>query len=85
MIRRIYLTSGQVSSVAVSPDGNKLYVGTSAAGSFRLLVYNLVTVRPASSKMTVSSTGDLVATSGGVWGTAGTGTSEWAWFAQKAT
>ena len=30
VIRRIYLTDGPASSVAVSPDGSKLYVGLAA-------------------------------------------------------
>jgi hypothetical protein len=74
-------TSGQVSSLAVSPGGSKLYVGT---GAFRLLAYNPVSGAPlGSSSMTgLSSTGgNLVATSGGVWGTVGIGMSEWVWFA----
>lgn len=79
VIRRIP-TSGPVSSVAVAPDG-KLYVGT---GAFRLLAYNPATgAQLGSSAMTgLSSTGgNLVATSGGVWGTVGIGMSEWVWFA----
>jgi hypothetical protein len=76
-------TSGQVSSVAVVPDGSKLYVAT---GALTLLAYNPVTgAQLGSSSMTgLSSTGgNLVATSGGVWGTVGIGMSEWVWFAQK--
>lgn len=82
VIRRI-ATSGQVSSVAVVPDGSKLYVAT---GALTLLAYNPVTgAQLGSSSMTgLSSTGgNLVATSGGVWGTVGIGMSEWVWFAQK--
>jgi hypothetical protein len=82
VIRRIP-TSGQVSSVAVVPDGSKLYVAT---GALTLLAYNPVTgAQLGSSSMTgLSSTGgNLVATSGGVWGTVGIGMSEWVWFAQK--
>jgi outer membrane protein assembly factor BamB len=75
---RIDLTAGQASSVAVSPDGSKLYVGT---GSFQLLVYDLATgVQALSSSMSASG-GSLLATAGGVWGTTGTGMSEWVWFA----
>jgi len=91
LIRRIYLTAGAASSVAVSPDGSRLYVGigpstpsTSSApsSSFQLLTYDLATgVQTASSKMAVGGAGNLVATSGGVWGTAGAGMSEWVWFA----
>jgi len=73
-------TSGQVGSVAVAPDG-KLYVST---GALKLLAYNQGTgAQLGSSSMTgLSSTGgNLVATSGGVWGTVGIGMSEWVWFA----
>jgi hypothetical protein len=73
-------TSGPVSSVAVAPDG-KLYVGT---GAFRLLAYNPATGAQlgSSAMIGLSSTGgNLVATSGGVWGTVGIAMSEWVWFA----
>jgi len=75
-------TSGQVSSLAVTPDGSKLYVG---AGAFKLLAYNPATgALLGSSAMTGLSTGgNLVATSGGVWGTVGIGMSEWVWFAPR--
>ncbi|HEX5303246.1 MAG TPA: hypothetical protein VFW50_40270 [Streptosporangiaceae bacterium] len=75
---RIYLTAGRASSVAVSPDGSKLYVGV---GSFQLLTYDLATSRELASSRMSGSGGNLVATSGGVWGTTGTGMSQWVWFA----
>ncbi len=75
---RIYLTAGRASSVAVSPDGRKLYVGV---GSFQLLTYDLATGREVASSLMSGSGGNLVATSGGVWGTTGTGMSQWVWFA----
>ncbi len=82
LIRRIYLTDGPASSVAVAPDGSKLYVGLAASDSFRLLTYDLASdVQTGSSKMTSGGVGNLVATSGGVWGTDGSGMSEWVWFA----
>jgi hypothetical protein len=82
LIRRIYLPADPASSVAVSPDGGMLYVGTAPAGRFRLLTYDLATGRMvASSWMSAGGAGNLVATSGGVWGTAGTGMSQWVWFA----
>jgi hypothetical protein len=79
-IQRIQLLGGSASSVAVSPDGSKLYVGT---GSFRLLIYNLAsdTVEGSSTMSIGGYGGNLVATSGGVWGTIGVGMSEWVWFA----
>jgi hypothetical protein len=75
---RIYLTGIQASSVAVSPDGSKLYVGT---GSFRLMAFNAVTQRQVSSSRMPGNAGNLLATDGGVWGTTGSGMSEWVWFA----
>ena len=79
VVRRI-ATSGPVSSVAVAPGG-KLYVGT---GAFVLLTYNPATgaLLGSSAVADLGSTGgNLVATSGGVWGTVGIGMSEWVWFA----
>jgi len=78
----IDLAGGGASSVAVAPDGSKLYVGTGPSGSFRLLVYDLATgIQALSSQMSLNGAGNLVATSGGVWGTTGIGMSEWVWFA----
>jgi hypothetical protein len=80
VITRYFLPAGLADSVAVSPDGSTLYVGT---GSFRLVDFDV-----ASGHVTAESTlvlggtgGNLVATSGGVWGTVGVGMSEWVWFA----
>jgi hypothetical protein len=84
VMKRISVPSGPVTSVAVSPDGSKLYVLT---GTFDLLTYNPVTgAELASSNMPglTSVAGNLVATSGGVWGTTGAGMSELAWFAPDA-
>ena len=82
---RISLTAGRASSVAVSPDGSKLYVGvvpSTPSGSFQLLVYDVATgIQASSSQLSVGGAGNLVATDGGVWGTTGTGMSEWVWFA----
>ena len=76
--RRTGLTAGQASSVAVSPDGSKLYVGI---GSFHLLVYDLPAGILTSASQMSGNGGNLLATAGGVWGTTGTGMSEWVWFA----
>jgi len=84
IIQRIYLTAGTASSAAVSPDGSTLYVGVGSSASFKLLVYNLAannTVEGSSSLTSGGAGGDLVATSGGVWGITGSGMSEWTWFA----
>ena len=80
IIQRIFLTAGPASSVAVSPDGSKLYVGI---GSFKLLAYDVSSaIEVMSSTLAdTDSGGNLVATSGGVWGTTGTGQSQWTWFA----
>jgi hypothetical protein len=82
---RISVTAGQVSSVAVSPDGSRLYVGvvpSTPSGSFQLLVYDVATGSQASSsQLSVGGAGNLVATDGGVWGTTGIGMSQWVWFA----
>jgi len=83
VIKRI-TTPGQVNSLAVDAGGNKLYAGTAPSSAFKLLAYNPATgAQLGSSTMTgLSSTGgNLVATSGGVWGTVGVGMTEWVWFA----
>jgi hypothetical protein len=84
LINRIYLTAGRANSVAVSPDGSRLYVGVAtSSGGFKLLGYDLSgdIVVTESTLQGTDSGGDLVATSGGVWGTTGVGMSEWTWFA----
>jgi YVTN family beta-propeller protein len=80
VIRHIATSGGPVNSVAVSPDGGRLYVST---GSVKLLTYNLATGALTGSSTTDlgSGGGDLIATSGGVWGTIGVGMTEWVWFA----
>jgi hypothetical protein len=79
---RTFLTAGRATSVAVSPDGSKLYIGVAPSRSFQLLIYDLAAgIQDSSSHMPAGSAGNLVATAGGVWGTTGTGMSEWAWFA----
>ena len=82
-IQRIQVLAGKTSSVAVSPDGSKLYVGTGSSTSFRLVVFNLPsdTIANESTLTSGGAGGNLVATSGGVWGTTGSGHSEWVWFA----
>jgi len=79
--RRIYLPGGRATSVAVSPDGSKLYAGVAPSGSFRLLTFDLATGRVVGSSRMPATGGNLLATAGGVWGTTGSGMSEWVWFA----
>jgi hypothetical protein len=86
VLRPIVLNAGTASSVAVSPDGTTLYVGvTTSSGGFKLLVYDLAsnTVAASFTLPGTASGGNLVATSGGVWGTTGVGMSEWTWFAPR--
>lgn len=84
VIQRIFLTGGAASSLAVSPDGSKLYIGvTGSSSGFRVLVYDPSDAREISAsdlKGTVDG-GNLIATPGGLWGTTGVGMSEWTWFA----
>jgi hypothetical protein len=85
LVRRILQPSGPVSSVAVSPDGTRLYLSTSASPGqgFRLLTYRLTDhVQAGASGAPAGAGGNLVATDGGVWGTLGTGQSESVWFAR---
>jgi hypothetical protein len=84
VVKRISAPSGPVTSVAVSPDGSRLYAITP---TFDLLTYNPVTgAELGSSSMPglASVAGNLLATSGGVWGTTGVGMTEAAWFAPDA-
>jgi hypothetical protein len=80
VLNRINLTAGTTDSVAISPDGSRMYVGV---GGFRVLVYALPsdTVISSTKLAGTDSGGNLVATSGGVWGITGVGMSEWTWFA----
>jgi hypothetical protein len=80
ILQRIYLTAGTANSLAISPDGSKAYIGL---GSYQLLTYDISSATEVSaSKLSgTSSGGNLVATAGGVWGTTGTGQSQWTWFA----
>jgi hypothetical protein len=83
VIHRYFLNSGLISganSVAVSPDGNTLYV---SQGSDRLVTFSVAGGQVmGDSIMNLGGTlGNLLATQGGVWGTAGVGMSEWVWFA----
>ena len=77
--RRFVELQGPINSLATSPDGSKLYI---SLGNFTLLTYGLPGLpQLASSTMNVSGVGaDLVATSGGVWGTLTTQTTT-VWFA----
>ena len=66
--RLVNVLNGPINSLAVSPDGSKLYV---SLGTFNLLTYDLPAVAEmAASTMNAQGVGaNLVATSGGVWGT----------------
>jgi hypothetical protein len=80
-LNRISVPAGPVSSVAISPDGSKLYVST---GALDLLTYNPATGAELGSSTVpglTSTVSNLMATSGGVWGTSGVGMTQSAWFA----
>lgn len=80
-VHRVQVLAGKASSVAVSPDGSKLYVGISASTAFRLVVFDLSSDTIINESTSSGGGGNLVATAGGVWGTTGSGHSEWVWFA----
>jgi hypothetical protein len=74
---RTFLTGGQASSVAVSPQAGKLYVGIGS----RLVTYDLGSpVVSASTYVPEGQARNLIATTGGVWGTAGPGPGGPVWF-----
>jgi len=80
VINRYFLHGTLANSVAVSPDGSTLYVGS---GSFRVVKFD-VTGGEVTGESTMNQGGvggNLVATPRGLWGTIGTGNSEWVWFA----
>jgi hypothetical protein len=81
LVHRMLLAAGRAVSVAVSPDGRSLYVGFAHLGAFQLLVYDLASETITAESSISGTGGNLVATSGGVWGTLGNGMSEWVWFA----
>jgi hypothetical protein len=83
VVRRVQPLTGPPSSVAVSPDGSRLYVSIASAPVLLLKTYDLTRggVPVGQSRLSVGSGGNLVATSGGVWGTLGSGMSQWVWFA----
>jgi YVTN family beta-propeller protein len=87
VIKQIEVSAGPVTSVAVTPDGGRLYASTSGTGTFKLLTYSLATgAQTGSSTLNIgsSASANLVATAGGVWGTTGVGMSEIVWFAPAA-
>jgi hypothetical protein len=78
VIRRFALPGGVADSVAVSPDGSRIYVSVSN----RLLELSGSTgATIASASTDAQEDGALVATSGGVWFTTSGGMAERIWFA----
>ena len=80
VVHRYFVDSGVANTVAVSPDGSTLYVGS---GSFRVVKFD-VTGGEVTGESTMNEGGvggNLVATPRGLWGTIGVGNSEWVWFA----
>jgi PQQ-like domain len=87
VIKRIPVGFGPIDSVAVSPDGSKLYVALNHGGGFNLLVYNVAT-GAALRGSTLGDAGDggyLLATSGGVWFTTGAAMTQRVSFARGAS
>ena len=86
VVRQFSVTGGTAASVAVAPDGARIYVGVVGGGVFRL------TELSGSSGATLASTtaggaqsgGELVATSGGAWFTTSAAMAEQVWFAPAA-
>ena len=80
VVHRYFVDSGVANTVAVSPDGSTLYVGS---GSFSVVKFD-VTGGEVTGESTMNEGGvggNLVATPRGLWGTIGVGNSEWVWFA----
>jgi hypothetical protein len=81
VIKRISVSGGPVTSVAVAPNGSRLYV---SVGQIQLVTYDPVTGAQLSGSGAAdlaSTAGHLVATQGGVWLTTGVGMAESVWFA----
>lgn len=83
VVRQIHVTEGPVNSVALTPDGSKLYVSASANGSSSLVTYNSAsgTEEGGSASTAGGVAGYLLATPGGIWYTTGTAMSQRVWFA----
>jgi hypothetical protein len=81
VVRRISVSGGPADSVAITPDGGTLYVGTAGAVSFGLVSYNPATgAQVAADHQVADQPGNLVATSGGAFGTNGVSMGEAVWF-----
>ena len=81
VVKRIPV-SGAIVSVAVSPDGSKVYAGSLGNGTFQVATYNAGSgARESVSSTSGSAGGYLVASSGGVWYTTGTEMTQRVWFA----
>jgi PQQ-like domain len=85
VVQRVQQPGGPVSSVAVAPVGGTIYVTAfnESSQTLQLMTYSLTEggVETGSSTVRSGGGGNLVATSGGVWGTLGSGMSESVWFA----
>jgi hypothetical protein len=74
VVRQIHVADGPADSVAITPDGSTLYVGTAGAANFGLGMYNPATgARLGLNDQVSDQPGNLVATAGGVYGTLGIG------------
>ena len=81
VLRRIDVAGGPAESLAITPDGSTLYVGTAGAVNFGLTSYNAATgAKLAANTQVADQPGNLVATSGGAFGTTGVSMGEAVWF-----
>ena len=77
---RQFTLPGTANSVAVSPEGSRIYAGIDG-GSYRIAEVNAATGAVVASVSVGQGGGGLVASSGGAWFTTGSGTAERVWFA----
>jgi hypothetical protein len=74
VVRRIPVSDGPADSVAITPDGSTLYVGMAGAVNFGLAMYDAASgARLGLNDQVADQPGNLVATSGGAYGTVGVG------------
>jgi PQQ-like domain len=77
---RQFTLPGTANSVAVSPEGSRIYAGINGS-SYQIAEVNATTGRVVSIVSVGQGGGDLVASAGGVWFTTGSETAEQVWFA----
>lgn len=81
-----YPVSGSANAVAVSPDGTRLYVGSTGGSQFQISEFGVTggsKLASATEKAVVG--GDIVATPGGIWFTTGNSMAQEVWFAPEGS